>query len=67
MVTPAAGREAVAYPRGGFAMSERRACRVVAVDRSSVRYRHRRRDDDQLRECLKALAEARRRFGYQRP
>jgi hypothetical protein len=55
MVTPAAGREAVAYLRGEFAMSERRACRVVAVDRSSVRYRHRRRDDDQLRERLKAL------------
>src|SRR5690349_2572285 len=45
MVTPAAGREAVAHLRGGFAMSERRACRVVAVDRSSVRYRRRRPDD----------------------
>jgi putative transposase len=38
MVTPAAGREAVAHLRGGFAMSDRRACRVVAVDRSSMRY-----------------------------
>jgi putative transposase len=38
MVTPAASREAVAHLRGGFAMSERRACRVVAVDRSSVRF-----------------------------
>ena len=62
MVTPAAGREAVAHLRGGFAMSERRACRVVAVDRSSVRYRHRRCDDNRLRERLKALAEERRRF-----
>jgi transposase InsO family protein len=60
---PAAGREAVAHLRGGFAMSERRACRVVAVDRSSVRYR-RRGCDDALRERLKALAEERRRFGY---
>src|SRR5215472_6332376 len=66
MVTPAAGREAVAHLRGGFAMSERRACRVVAVDRSSVRYRHRRCDDNRLRERLKALAEERRRFGYRR-
>ncbi len=65
MVTPAADREAVAHLRSEFAMSERRACRVVAVDRSSVRYRHR-RDDDQLRERLKALAEERRRFGYRR-
>jgi putative transposase len=47
-------------------MSERRACRVVAVDRSSVRYRRRRPDDDALRERLKALAEERRRFGYRR-
>ena len=57
MVTPAAGREAVAHLRGGFAMSERRACRVVAVDRSSMRYRRRRGDDDALRKRLKALAE----------
>jgi putative transposase len=47
-------------------MSERRACRVVAVDRSSVRHRRRRPDDDALRERLKALAEERRRFGYRR-
>src|SRR6516164_2467017 len=66
MVTPAAGREAVAHLRGRFAMSERRACRVVAVDRSSVRYRRRRPDDGALRERLKALTEERRRFGYRR-
>ena len=47
-------------------MSERRACRVIAVDRSGVRYRHRRCDDNGLRERLKALAEERRRFGYRR-
>ena len=47
-------------------MSERRACRVVAVDRSSVRYRRRRPDDDALRERLKALAAERRRFGFRR-
>jgi hypothetical protein len=47
-------------------MSERWACRVVAVDRSSVRYQRRRTEDDPLRERLKALAEERRRFGYRR-
>jgi putative transposase len=66
MVTPAAGREAMAHLRGGFAMSERRACRVAAVDRSSVRYQRRRADNDRLRERSKALAEERRRFGYRR-
>ena len=66
MVTPAAGREAVAHLRGKFAMSERRACRVVAVDRSSMRYQRRRPDDDPLCEWLEALVEERRRFGYRR-
>jgi putative transposase len=66
MVTPAAGREAVAHLRGGFAISERRACRVIAMDRSSVRYQRGRCDGDALRERLKALAEERRRFGYRR-
>jgi len=66
MVTPAACREAVAHLRSGFAMSERRACRVAEVDRSSVRYRRRRPDDALLRERLKALAAQRRRFGYRR-
>src|SRR3954463_4325178 len=66
MVTPAACREAVAHLRSGFAMSERRACRVAAADRSSVRYRRRRPDDALVRERLKALAAQRRRFGYRR-
>ena len=35
-------------------MSERRARRVAAVDRSSMRYQRRRRDDDRLRGRLKA-------------
>jgi len=66
MVTPAAGREAVAHLRDGFALSERRTCHVVAADRSSVRYQRRRGDDDALRERLKALAEERRRVDYRR-
>src|SRR3954447_22068095 len=66
MVTPAACREAVAHLRSGFAMSERRTCRVAAADRASVRYRPRRPDAGLLRERLKALAAQRRRFGYRR-
>src|SRR4051794_24055356 len=66
MVTPAACREAVAHLRSGFAMSERRACRVAEADRSSVRYRRRRPDDALVRERLKALAAQRRRVGYRR-
>src|SRR5580658_8314506 len=66
VVRPAARREAVAYLRQAFAMSERRACRVIGGDRTSVRYRGVRPDDGVLRERLKALAQERRRFGYRR-
>ena len=66
MVTPAARREAAAYLRTAHGMSERRACRVLTVDRASVRYEAARPDDGPLRERLKALAQERRRFGYRR-
>ena len=66
MVTPAARREAVAHLATAFAMSERRACRVIGVDRTSVRYEGIRPDDALLRGRLKELAAERRRFGYRR-
>jgi putative transposase len=66
VVTPAARREAATYLRQSFDMSERRACRVIGTDRTSVRYRATRPDDRALRERLKALAQERRRFGYRR-
>lgn len=66
MVTPAARREAVAHLEQGYEMSERRACSLIGVDRSSVRYRHRRPDDRELREVLLGAAETHRRFGYRR-
>lgn len=39
---------------------------MIAVDRSSVRYRAERPDDAPVRERLRALAAERRRFGYRR-
>jgi putative transposase len=66
MVTPAARREAVARLVSAFEMSQRRACRLVGADRTSVRYEARRADDGELRNRLKALAQERRRFGYRR-
>src|SRR5437868_12221524 len=66
VVTPAARREATTYLRQTFEMSERRACRVIGTDRTSVRYQGVRPDDVALRERLKALAQERRRFGYRR-
>ena len=66
MVTPAAKREAVAHACLVHGVSQRRACEALGVDRSSVRYRSTRAPDMELREAMKALALARRRFGYRR-
>ena len=48
-------------------MPQRRACRLVGVARSTMRYRRRQRgDDDALRARLRELAAQRPRFGYRR-
>ena len=66
MVTPAAKREAVAHLQALLDVSERRACRVIAVDRTVIRYQSRRGDNGELREKLRELAQEQRRFGYRR-
>ena len=52
--------------REEYRRSERRACQLAGVGRSSCRYQARRRDDHELRERLRELAGERRRFGYRR-
>lgn len=64
MVRPAVKREAVAYLREHFQMSERRACTVLAADRKMIRYASRRPPETELRGKLRDLANERRRFGY---
>jgi putative transposase len=66
MVTLAQRREAVAHLETAHEMSERRACRVIGVDRTSVRYQRTKPDDGELRARIRALAHERRRFGYRR-
>jgi len=66
VVTPGARRDAVAHLRAEHAVSERRVCRVLGVDRTVVRYRSRRGDDGAIRARLRAIAAERRRFGYRR-
>lgn len=53
MVGPATKREAVAHLREVMQMSERRACSVIAADRTSIRYRSCRPDDAELRGRLR--------------
>lgn len=59
-------REAVNYAREHWIYSQRRACGLVGLCRSSARYQTRRSGDEELRERLRELAGERRRFGYRR-
>ena len=65
-MTAAARRAVVTVARQAHGISERRACRIIRADRSTVRYRSRRGDDAATRARLRELATERRRFGYRR-
>jgi putative transposase len=61
-----AQRTAVRAIQIKFQLSERRACALVGLGRSTCRYQTRRRDWPALRDRLRTLAGERRRFGYRR-
>ena len=65
-MTPGAKREAVAHLCNAHGISQRRACDVLQVDRSSIRYQSKRGNDAELRDAIKRVARERRRFGYRR-
>jgi putative transposase len=65
-VKPAQKRAAAQFFRAGFRISERRACRLVGVARSSYRYRSQAADQTALRLRLRDLAATRVRYGYRR-
>ena len=66
MRRPAARFAAVKQVIDDHGYSERRACRLIGVDRTAFQYRPRRPDDADVRERLRELANERRRFGYRR-
>ena len=66
MVTPVARREAVGHLCRSYEVSQRRACKAVGAERTSIRYRGVMPSDDAIRARLKELAGQRRRFGYRR-
>ena len=49
-----------------YGLSERRACQLVGLDRSTFQYDKKADTDAALRERLKVVAGERRRFGYRR-
>jgi putative transposase len=65
-VKPAQKRAVVQFFRVGFRVSERRACRLAGVARSSYRYRSVAIDQTALRLRLRDLAATRVRYGYRR-
>lgn len=66
VVTPVAKRNAVVHLCETHGVSQRRACDVLQIDRSSVRYLSRRGDDTDLRDAIKRVSRERRRFGCRR-
>lgn len=65
MVRPTQRREAVAWAREAYRLSERRACRVLRAHRSTHRYQSIRAHQEVLRRRLRELASLRTRAGYQ--
>ncbi len=65
-MTPARKRTVVQFFQVGYQVSERRACRVAAVKRSTMRYRSQAKDQTPLRQRLRELAASRVRYGYRR-
>jgi putative transposase len=66
VVTPAARRQVVTYLVTHHRRSERRACQLVQLPRTTMRYRARPQHDTAVRERLRALAQERPRYGYRR-
>ena len=64
-MTVADRRDAVAFLRTK-GVSERRACRLFGLGRSSLRYRPREGRDEALRQRLLGLARRHPRYGYRR-
>jgi putative transposase len=65
-VKPAVRRLAAQHVQERWAYSERRACGLVSVGRSTARYLARGRSDADIRTRLRELAGEKRRYGYRR-
>jgi len=66
VVSPQARREAVAVLKVEWRLSERRACGLMNISTSVLRYQSKTDGNQTLTERIAALAAQRRRFGYRR-
>ena len=63
-VAPEQRRELAEQVRLEHRMSERRACRVLDLSRTTCRYQARKTEEAQIEQALRQLAEQHRRWGY---
>ncbi|MBC7806620.1 MAG: transposase [Akkermansiaceae bacterium] len=63
---PIQKRESVKFFRIGFKVSERRACKLAGICRSTTRYQSQAKDQAGLRIRIRDLAGSRVRYGYRR-
>ncbi len=63
---PKAKRAAAQWVAERFGLSERRVCRIVPLDRNTLRYHSRRQEDAALQTRIREIAEAKRRYGCPR-
>jgi putative transposase len=65
-VKPSRRRPVVEYLCGGYGVSERRACKVARLARSTERYRSSKDPQTELRLRIREIAQARVRYGYRK-
>jgi putative transposase len=65
-VKPSRRRPVVEYLCGGYRISERRACGVARLARSTKRYRGSKDPQTALRQRIREIAQARVRYGYRK-
>ncbi len=58
LVTPDVKRDVVAHVCAQHGVSQRRACEVLSLDRSSMQYRGVRADDALIREAMKKVGQS---------
>ena len=66
ILKPAQMRERVGHLEEAYWVSDRRACRIIGIYRSSHRYRSHHRDGRSLRKRIIEIAQTRVRYGYRR-
>lgn len=66
MVSPQAKRKAMNDLIVNHGISQRRACRLLAFDRSVGRYKDKMTNDTETKAKIISIAHERRRFGYRR-